>query len=297
MGLLDEKVALVTTGTSGIGRASAVLFAKEGAKVAFTGRRADAGQEVADEITKAGGEALFIKADATDVDGAPDVVRQVVDRFGRLDVAFNNAGTANVGPLTELDEKTWDLLVDGNLKSSFFYLQAEAAQMQRQGVGGTIVFNRSVFAEIGIWGISIYSASKGGIAALARAAAVELGPDGIRVNTVNPTIIRTPLTESGISKNADGTEYHPHGEKIPLKRIGEVDEVAQVVLFLLSDRALFRERAVRQRGWRTDRELRRAVFGRLVLPACSQASAPRSVGRGTTRCQSGLDSPNAHRVR
>jgi NAD(P)-dependent dehydrogenase (short-subunit alcohol dehydrogenase family) len=239
MGLLDGKVALVTGGTSGIGRVSAVLFAKEGAKVAFTGRRAAAGQEVANEITKAGGEALFIQADATDIAGAADVVKQIVDRFGRLDVAFNNAGTANVGPLTELDEKFWDTLVDANLKSAFFYLQAEVAQMKRQGGRGSIVFNGSVFAELGIEGISIYSATKGGVSALARAAAVELGPDAIRVNTVNPTVIRTPLTEPGISKNADGSEYHPHGEKIPLGRLGEPEEVAEVALFLLSDRASF----------------------------------------------------------
>jgi NAD(P)-dependent dehydrogenase (short-subunit alcohol dehydrogenase family) len=238
MGLLDGKVALVTGGTSGIGRTSAVLFAEEGAKVAFTGRRADAGQEVLAEIEKAGGEGLFIQADATDIAGATDVVQRIVDRFGRLDVAFNNAGTANVGPLTELDEDFWDFLIDGNLKSSFFYLQAEAVQMKKQH-GGAIVLNGSVFAELGIDGISVYSASKGGLNALGRAAAVELGPDGVRVNTVNPTVIRTPLTEGGITRNEDGTEYHPHGEKIPLGRIGEADEVAKVVLFLLSDLASF----------------------------------------------------------
>lgn len=101
------------------------------------------------------------------------------------------------------------------------------------------MFNASVFAELGAPGVSIYSASKGGVAALARAAAVELGPDAIRVNSVNPTVIRTPLTESGITRNDDGSEYHPHGEKIPLGRVGEPDEVAQVALFLLSDRASF----------------------------------------------------------
>jgi NAD(P)-dependent dehydrogenase (short-subunit alcohol dehydrogenase family) len=239
MGLLDGKVALITGGTSGIGRVSALLFAQEGAKVAITGRREDAGRDVVEEITQGGGEALFIKADATDFGGARDVVRQVVDRFGRLDVAFNNAGTAAVGPLTELDEKSWDHLLDGNLKGTFFYLQAEADQIRQQGAGGAIVLNGSVFAELGTPGISIYSASKGGVAALARAAAVELGPDAIRVNTVNPTVIRTPLTEGGITKAEDGTEYHPHGENIPLGRIGEADEVAQVVLFLLSDRSSF----------------------------------------------------------
>jgi NADP-dependent 3-hydroxy acid dehydrogenase YdfG len=168
MGLLDGKVALITGGTSGIGRVGALLFAQEGAQVAITGRREDAGRAVVEEITREGGEALFIKADATDFGGARDVVRQVVDRFGRLDVAFNNAGTAAVGPLTELDEKTWDHLVDGNLKGTFFYLQAEADQIKQQGGGGAIVLNGSVFAELGTPGISIYSASKGGVAALAR---------------------------------------------------------------------------------------------------------------------------------
>jgi NAD(P)-dependent dehydrogenase (short-subunit alcohol dehydrogenase family) len=239
MGMLDGKVALITGGTSGIGRVSALLFAQEGAKVAITGRREEAGRDVVEEITRDGGEALFVKADATDFGGARAVVQQVVDYFGRLDVAFNNAGTAAVGPLTELDEKAWDHLMDGNLKGTFFYLQAEADQMKRQGEGGAIVVNGSVFAELGTPGISVYSASKGGVAALARAAAVELGPDAIRVNTVNPTIIRTPLTEGGITKKEDGSEYHPHGENIPLGRVGEAHEVAQVALFLLSDRASF----------------------------------------------------------
>jgi NAD(P)-dependent dehydrogenase (short-subunit alcohol dehydrogenase family) len=110
--------------------------------------------------------------------------------------------------------------------------------MKRQKEGGSIVFNGSVFAELGMDGISIYS-TKGGVAALARAAAVELGPDAIRVNTVNPTVIRTPLTEGGITKNEDGSEYHPHGEKIPLGRLGEPEGVAHVALFLLSDLASF----------------------------------------------------------
>ncbi|MFG2075158.1 SDR family NAD(P)-dependent oxidoreductase [Nonomuraea maritima] len=239
MGLLEGKVALVTGGTSGIGRAAALLFAQEGAKVALTGRRAEAGVEVVEEITRSGGEAMFVKADATDIAAAYDVVDQVVSRFGRLDAAFNNAGTAAVGPLTELGEEMWHQLVDGNLKGAFFSLQAQVAQMKRQRRGGSIVFNGSVFAELGIAGISVYSASKGGVAALARAAAVELGPDAIRVNTVNPTVIRTPLTEGGISRNADGSENHPHGEKIPLGRLGEPQDVARVALFLLSDLASY----------------------------------------------------------
>lgn len=111
--------------------------------------------------------------------------------------------------------------------------------MQRQGEGGAIVVNGSVFAELGTPGISVYSAGKGGVTALARAVAVELGPDAIRVDTVNPPIIRTPLAEGGITQQEDGSEYHPHGENIPLGRVGEAHEVAQVALFLLSGRSSF----------------------------------------------------------
>ena len=203
------------------------------------GLREEAGREVVNEIESAGGEALFIQADAADVKSARVVVEKIVEAFGRLDIAFNNAGTAAVGAIADADEEAWHYLVDGNLKGTYFYLQAEADQFKRQGGGGSIVINGSVFAELGVDGISIYSATKGGVEAMARAAAVELGPANIRVNTVNPTIIRTPLTEPGITKNDDGTEYHPHGEKIPLGRFGEPEDVAQLVAFLLSDRASF----------------------------------------------------------
>jgi NAD(P)-dependent dehydrogenase (short-subunit alcohol dehydrogenase family) len=157
--------------------------------VAITGRREDAGQDVVDEITRNGGEALFVKADATDFGGARAVVQQVVNRFGRLDVAFNNAGTAAAGPLTELDETAWDHLMDGNLKGTFFYLQAEADQMKRQGKGGAIVVNGSVFAELGTPGISIYSASKGGVASRSWCCA---GSASVAACTAWPATPRSP---------------------------------------------------------------------------------------------------------
>lgn len=238
MGLLEGKVALVTGGTSGIGRASAVLFAREGAKVALTGRRAAEGEAVVAEIAAAGGEALFIQSDLTRIDGIPGLIDQVVARFGRLDAAFNNAGISGGGPLETLDEARWDSLADTNLKAQFFALKAEAAQMKKQG-GGAILFNGSVLAGIAAPGTSIYSATKGGIVSLARAAAVELGPHGIRVNSVNPSITRTEMTQGRIVKNPDGTESHPLAVGIPLKRLAEPEEIAQVALFLLSDRASY----------------------------------------------------------
>ena len=239
MGLLEGKVALVTGGTSGIGRASAVLFAKEGAKVALTGRRAAEGEAVVAEIVAAGGEAIFIQADLSQTDTIPGVVAEVVARYGRLDAAFNNAGVSGGGPLDTLTEGVWDKVVDTNLKAAFFCLQAEAAQMKRQGGGGSIVFNGSVLASIALPGTSIYSASKGGVVSLARAAAVELGPVGIRVNSINPSITRTPMTEGRIVTDADGKTSHPYAAGIPLGRLAEPEEMAEVALFLLSDRASY----------------------------------------------------------
>jgi NAD(P)-dependent dehydrogenase (short-subunit alcohol dehydrogenase family) len=241
MGLLDGKVALVTGGTSGIGRASALLFAREGAKVALTGRREAEGHAVAAEITSAGGEAIFIQADLAQIDSIPAIIAHTVERYGRLDAAFNNAGISAGGPIDTLTEATWDRVIDTNLKAAFFLLQAEAAQMKRQESGGAIVFNGSVLANIAFAGTSIYSASKGGISSLTRAAAVELGPFGIRVNSVNPSITRTPLTASSIKPDGQGADSHtfaPPGS-IPLGRLAEPEEMAEVALFLLSDRASY----------------------------------------------------------
>ena len=240
MRLLEGKVALVTGGTSGIGRASAVLFAQEGAKVAVTGRQSAEGEAVVTEIKAAGGDAIFIRADLADTASIPDVIDRVVAAYGRLDCAFNNAGVSGGGPIETLDEAVWDRVIDTNLKAAFFGLKAEAAQMKRQG-GGAIVFNGSVLANIAFPGTSIYSASKGGISSLMRAAAVELGPHGIRVNSVNPSITRTPLTTKRIQAGADGTETHPYAPlgSIPLRRLAEPEEMAQVALFLLSDLASY----------------------------------------------------------
>ena len=239
MGLLEGKVALVTGGTSGIGHASALLFAREGASVVLTGRRAAEGEAVAAEIREAGGEALFVQADITRIDTIPSLIETVVQRYGRLDVAFNNAGVGGGGPIETLDEALWDSIVDTNLKAAFFLLKAEAAQIKRQGGGGSIVFNGSVLASIAVAGTSIYSASKGGISALTRAAAVELGPFGIRVNSVNPSITRTPMTAGRMTTDAEGKSAHPYAQGIPLGRVAEPEEMAQVALFLLSDRASY----------------------------------------------------------
>jgi NAD(P)-dependent dehydrogenase (short-subunit alcohol dehydrogenase family) len=236
--LLHDKVALITGGTSGIGRASALIFAREGARVAVTGRRHAAGQETVDEITAGGGQAVFIQSDLYDTAAAPHVINQVVDRFGHLDVAFNNAGVPGTGPLDSLDLEQWNAVNDANLRAAFLYLKAEAAQMQHQGFG-SILFNGSVLATIARPGTIAYSASKGGVVALARAAAVELGPDGIRVNSINPSITDTPMTHDRITIDADGNATHPYADGVPLGRLAQPEEIAEVAAFLLSDRASY----------------------------------------------------------
>jgi NAD(P)-dependent dehydrogenase (short-subunit alcohol dehydrogenase family) len=240
--LLEGKVALITGGTSGIGRASAILFAREGAKVALTGRQSAEGEAVVAEIKAAGGAAIFIRADLADTAGIPGIIDRAVSAYGRLDCAFNNAGiSGGASPIDVLDEAVWDRVIDTNLKAAFFCLKAEAAQMKLQSGGGAIVFNGSVLANIAFPGTSIYSASKGGLSSLMRAAAVELGPHGIRVNSVNPSITRTPLTTKNISAGADGAETHPYAPlgSIPMRRLAEPEEMAQIALFLLSDLASY----------------------------------------------------------
>lgn len=238
MGLLEGKVALVTGGTSGIGRASALLFAREGAKVALTGRRSAEGAAVVKEIEAAGGDAFFIAADLAHVENIQPMIDKVVARYGRLDCAFNNAGISGMAPLESLDEKTWDNLLDTNAKAAFFCLQAQAAQMKRNG-GGSIVFNASVLAHVSLPGSSIYGASKAALAALTRAAAVELGPHGIRVNSLNPSITKTPMTVAFMESNGHGAETHPYAVGIPLGRLAEPEEMAKAALFLLSDLASY----------------------------------------------------------
>jgi len=239
MGLLDGKVALVTGGTSGIGRASALLFARQGAKIALTGRRKAEGESVVAEIHRAGGHAIFIPVDLAKTSGISGLVTEVVSRYGRLDCAFNNAGVSGGGPIETLDEKTWDSVIDTNLKSAFFCLKEQVIQMKAQGTGGSIVFTASALANIGAVGTSIYSASKGGVVAMARAAAVELGPAGIRVNTINPSVTLTPMTAPRVTKSVAGKLEHPFAVGIPLGRLAEAEEMAQVAAFLLSDRSSY----------------------------------------------------------
>jgi NAD(P)-dependent dehydrogenase (short-subunit alcohol dehydrogenase family) len=234
---LRGKVAIVTGGTSGIGRDTAVLFAKAGAKVVVAGRREAEGKETIDLIRAAGGDGLLVK---TDVSRAADVlalVQKTVEKFGRLDVAFNNAGIeGSWSPIAEQSEEDWDSTVDINLKGVWLCLKYEIQQMLKQGGGGAIVNMASVAGFIGSAGAATYCASKHGVMALTKSAALETARSGIRVNVVCPAVIETPMGERlwgapEAKKFALG--LHPIG------RFGRPEEIADAVLWMCSDGASF----------------------------------------------------------
>jgi NAD(P)-dependent dehydrogenase (short-subunit alcohol dehydrogenase family) len=234
---LHGKVALVTGGTSGIGRETSVLFAKAGAKVVVSGRREVEGNETIGLIRAAGGDALFVKSDVSRAAEVAALVQKTVEKFGRLDFAFNNAGVeGNWIPIAEQPEEDWDRTIDINLKGVWLCLKYEIRQMLKQGGGGGIVNMASVAGWIGSAGAATYCASKHGVMGLTKAAALETARNGIRVNVVCPAVIETPMGERlfgapDLKKFALG--LHPIG------RFGKPLEVAEAVLWMCSDRASF----------------------------------------------------------
>jgi NAD(P)-dependent dehydrogenase (short-subunit alcohol dehydrogenase family) len=234
---LHGKVAIVTGGTSGIGRDAAVLFAKAGAKVVVAGRREVEGKETIDRVRAAGGDGLFVKTDVSQAAEVHALVQKTVEKFGRLDVAFNNAGIEGSWiPIAEQSEEDWDRTIDINLKGTWLCLKYEIRQMLKQGGGGAIVNMASVTGLIGSAGAATYCASKHGVMGLTKAAALENARSGIRVNVVCPAVIETPMGERlfgepEIRKYALG--LHPIG------RLGTPMEVAEAVVWMCSDRASF----------------------------------------------------------
>ncbi len=234
---LQGKVAIVTGGTSGIGREAAVLFAKAGAKVVVAGRREVEGKETIDLVRAAGGEGLFVKTDVSRAAEVHALVRKTVEKFGRLDVAFNNAGIEGTWtPIAEQSEEDWDSTIDINLKGVWLCLKHEIQQMLKQGGGGAIVNMASVAGLMGSAGAATYCASKHGVMGLTKSAALETARSGIRINVVCPAVIETPMGERifgapEMKKFALG--LHPIG------RFGTPMEIAEAVLWMCSDRASF----------------------------------------------------------
>ena len=233
----DGKVALVTGGGSGIGRATAIAFAREGASVVIGNRNSAAGEAVVKVIKDNGGDASFLRTDVSLEDDVKALVEHAVATYGRLDVAFNNAGIGGAaGPLAEQSTDNYDEVMGTNVKGVWMSMKYEIREMLKTG-GGAIVNNSSVGGLLGFAGVGIYSASKHAVMGLTKSAALEYSARGVRVNAVNPAVIRTPMAE-GLARG-NKIKIDGFGAMHPIGRIGEPEEVAEVVLWLCSDKASF----------------------------------------------------------
>jgi len=231
------KVALVTGGTSGIGRETALLFGQRGAKVVVAGRREAEGKGTVELIRKAGGEGLFVRTDVAVAADVKALIEKTVAAFGGLDCAFNNAGVeGSWTPIVEQAEEDWDKTIDINLKGTWLCLKYEMQQMLKQGRAGAIVNNSSVAGFIGSNGAAAYCATKHGVLGLTKSAALEVAKNGIRVNAVCPAVIETPM--------ADRLFGSPEVQKWvlglhPIGRFGQSLEVAEAVVWMCSSAAGF----------------------------------------------------------
>jgi len=234
----EGKVALVTGGGSGIGRATALAFARDGAQVVIGNRNVQRGEETVAMIRKAGGTASFKRTDVLVTKDIEALVNHAVKEYGGLDLAFNNAGVEGaVAPVTEQTEANYDAVMDVNVKGVWLSMKYEIPQMLKRG-GGAIVNCSSVAGLIGFPNMSIYMASKHAVIGLTKVAALEFSAQGIRVNAVNPAVIDTEMVDRlaagfGMSKEDDLVPLHPIG------RIGRVEEIAEAVLWLCSKKSSF----------------------------------------------------------
>lgn len=231
-----NKVALITGGTSGIGRATALAFAREGAKVVVSGRRVEEGTETVRQIKAAGGEATFVKVDVSKEAEVKNLVDATLRTYGRLDYAFNNAGVdGTMGPIVEQTEANYDFVLDINVKGTLLSMKYEIPALLKSG-GGAIVNMSSVAGTIGFPGMSVYIASKHAVIGLTKTAALEVAKQGIRVNAVGPAAIQTDMYER-VFATEDAKQFA--ASMHPIGRIGQVDEVAAAVLWLCSPGASF----------------------------------------------------------
>lgn len=232
--MLKEKVAIVTGGASGIGRATALLFARESAKVAVADYDPGGGQETLEMVESEGGDAIFIETDVSKPEDVERMVKDTVVTYGRLDVLFNNAGVGETAKVTEASLEHWERVLAINLRGVFLGCKYAIPEMIKNG-GGSIINNASILAEVGFSEAAAYSASKHGIVGLTQTIAIDYAAEGIRANTVCPGFIRTPMVMKGLDEETRGYIAGLH----PLGRMGEPEEVAEAVLFLASDRSSF----------------------------------------------------------
>lgn len=230
MARLDGKTALVTGASRGIGRAIAIALAREGAKVAVNYQNNEAkAQEVAAEIAKLGGTATVIKADIADASEARAMVKKVIDQWGQLDILVNNAGITRDKSLRKLDDESWVKVIQTNLNGCFYCTSAAIPSMIERGFG-RIVNISSMNGQIGAFGQANYSASKGGVIAFTKTAALELAKSNITVNTVSPGFTETDMFAEIPEKVQDQIK-----QRIPMGRFGKPEEIAHAVIFLASE--------------------------------------------------------------
>ena len=237
MNEFQGKVALVTGGTSGIGRAAAIAYAREGAKVVVAGRRAAEGEETVRLVAPQGGEAMFVRTDVAQEAQVKNLIGRTLEQFGRLDFAFNNAGIEQEPtPFLEQDEETFDRVMDINVKGVWLSMKHEIPAMLKTG-GGSIVNTSSALGVIAMPGVEIYVASKHAVIGLTKSAALEFGKQGIRVNAILPAVIETDMFQRFAGEKpefrAQMTAMHPIG------RIGKPEEIADAAIWLSSSKSSF----------------------------------------------------------
>ncbi len=235
---LKNKVAIITGAASGIGRAAAVRFAEEGAKLVLADLGGEAGAALAQDLLKQGAEALFVRTDVSKAAECEQLVAKAVQHFGRLDAAFNNAGISD-GPIPpgtiDYPLELWDKMIAVNLSSVFYCLRYQVRAMLKNG-GGSIVNTASIAGQVGFQGVPGYVASKHGVVGLTKVIALEYGAQKIRCNAIAPGVIDTPMTKPvlGIKQISDLLN-----SQIPMGRTGKAEEIANLVVWLCSDRASY----------------------------------------------------------
>jgi NAD(P)-dependent dehydrogenase (short-subunit alcohol dehydrogenase family) len=236
--MTNQKVAIVTGGNSGIGRATAIALAEEGAKITVAARRVSEGEETVRLINEAGNDAIFVKTDVSNENDVRSLVEKTVDTFGKLDYAFNNAGVEEImTPFLDQTSEKFDQIMNTNVRGVWLSMKYEIPEMVKNGGGGAIVNNSSAAGVVGFPQMPIYIASKHVVLGLTKSAALEFAKSGIRINAIAPGGVKTDMEKRVVESNRQLLETFDSMH--PIGRIADPKEIANAVVWLLSDKASF----------------------------------------------------------